>query len=28
LFSAGDFSSSKAVVDGDSIAVSYSATLT
>lgn len=28
LFSAGDFSSSKAVVNGDSIAVSYSATLT
>jgi hypothetical protein len=28
LFSAGDFSSSKAVVDGDSIAVSYTATLT
>lgn len=28
LFSAGDFSSSKAVVSGDSIAVSYSATLT
>jgi hypothetical protein len=28
LFSAGDFSSSKAVVDGDSIAVSYQATLT
>lgn len=28
LFSAGDFSSSKAVVSGDSIAVTYSATLT
>jgi len=28
LFSAGDFSSSKSVVNGDSIAVSYSATLT
>ena len=28
LFSAGDFSSSKSVVSGDSIAVSYSATLT
>lgn len=28
LFSAGDFSSSKAVVNSDSIAVSYSATLT
>lgn len=28
LFSAGDFSSSKAVVSGDSVAVSYSATLT
>jgi len=28
LFSAGDFSSSKAVVSGDSIAVSYQATLT
>jgi hypothetical protein len=28
LFSAGDFSSSKAVVSGDSIAVSYTATLT
>jgi hypothetical protein len=28
LFSAGDFSSSKAVVNGDTIAVSYSATLT
>jgi hypothetical protein len=28
LFSAGDFSSSKAVVNGDTIAVSYTATLT
>jgi hypothetical protein len=28
LFSAGDFSSSKAVVNGDSIAVTYTATLT
>jgi hypothetical protein len=28
LFSAGDFSSSKAVVNGDTIAVTYSATLT
>jgi hypothetical protein len=28
LFSAGDFSSSKSVVNGDTIAVSYSATLT
>ena len=28
LFSAGDFSSSKAVINGDSIAVTYTATLT
>jgi hypothetical protein len=28
LFSAGDFSSSKAVVNGDTIAVTYTATLT
>jgi hypothetical protein len=28
LFSAGDFSSSKAVVSGDTIAVTYTATLT
>jgi hypothetical protein len=28
LFSAGDFSSAKAVVDGDTIAVTYTATLT
>jgi hypothetical protein len=28
LFSAGDFSSSKSVVNGDTIAVTYTATLT
>jgi hypothetical protein len=28
LFSAGDFSSTKAVVSGDTIAVTYTATLT
>jgi hypothetical protein len=28
LFSAGDFSSSKSVINGDTIAVTYTATLT